>query len=107
MKLLLPSKIQVYDNKGFPGSTVVKNSLARAGDTRNVGSIPGLGRSPGGGNGNPLHYSCLGNPMDRGVWRAIVHGVAKDSDMTQQLNTTTTTKMRNEKSRKYPLQALK
>ena len=72
-----------------------------------VGSIPGLGRSPGGGNGNPLHYSCLGNPMDRGVWRAIVHGVAKDSDMTQQLNTTTTTKMRNEKSRKYPLQALK
>ena len=54
---------------------MVKNPSANAGDTEDVGSIPGLGRSPGGGNGNPLHYSCLGNPMDRGVWRAIVHGV--------------------------------
>ena len=47
VQVLLPSKIQVYDNKGFPDSTMVKNSLASAGDTRNVGSIPGLGRSPG------------------------------------------------------------
>ena len=43
----------------------------------NMGSIPGLGRSPGEGNGNPLHYSCLENPMDGGAWRAAVHGVAK------------------------------
>ena len=49
---------------------VVKNSPANAGDLRNTGSIPGLGRSPGGGNGNPLQYSCLENPMDRGAWKA-------------------------------------
>ena len=58
---------------------MVKNTPANAGD---VGSIPGLGRSPGEGNGYQLQYSCLGNPLDRGVWRAIVHGVTKDSDMT-------------------------
>ena len=64
--------------KGFPGDTVVMNPPASAGD---AGLIPGLGRSPGEGNGNPLQYSCLGNPMDRGAWRATVHGVAKESDM--------------------------
>ena len=53
---------------------VAKNPPANAGD---VGSIPGSGRSPGEGNGNPLQYSCLENPIDRGAWRAIVHGVAK------------------------------
>ena len=58
----------------FPGSTVVKNFPANAGD---VGLIPGSGRSPGIGNGNPLQYSCLENPMDRGTWWATVHGVAK------------------------------
>ena len=51
--------------------------LANAGDTRDAGSIPGLGRSPGGGNGSPLQYSCLGNPMDRGDWQATVFEVAK------------------------------
>jgi len=61
----------------FPGGSVVKNLPAKAGDTEDVGSIPGLGRSPGAGNGNPLQYSCLENPMDRGAWQAIVHGVAK------------------------------
>ena len=55
---------------------VVKNPLANAGDTRDMGSIPGLGRSPGRGNGNPLQYSCLENSMDRGAWEAIVHRVA-------------------------------
>ena len=56
---------------------VVKNPPANVGDTRDMGSIPGLGRSPGGGNGNPLQYSCLQNPMSRGAWWAIVHEVAK------------------------------
>ena len=56
---------------------MVKNLPAHAGDTGDVGLIPGSGRSPGGGNGNPLQYSCLENPMDRGAWWAIVHGVAK------------------------------
>ena len=59
---------------GFPGGAVVKNPPANVGDT---GSIPGLERSPGEGNGNPLQYSCLGNSRDIGAWRATVHGVAK------------------------------
>ena len=62
---------------GFPGGSVVKNSPADAGDTRDKGSILGSRRSPGGGNGNPLQYSYLENPMDRGAWQAAVHGVAK------------------------------
>ena len=57
---------------------MVKDSPANAGDVRDAGSTPGLGRSPGGENGNPLQYSCLKNPMDRGAWRATVHGVAKN-----------------------------
>ena len=56
---------------------MVKNLPANAGDIRDAGSIPGSGRSPGEGNGNRLQYSCLENPMDRGAWRAIVHGVTK------------------------------
>ena len=55
---------------------LVKNLPANAGGVRDAGSIPGLGRSPGGGPGNPLQYSCLENPQDRGAWWAIVHGVA-------------------------------
>ena len=56
---------------------VVKNPPANAGDARDVGLIPGLGRSPGIGNGNPLQYSCLENYMDRGAWRATVHRVTR------------------------------
>ena len=56
---------------------VVKNPPASAGDIRDMNSIPGLGRPPGGGHGNPLQYSCLEKPMDRGVWWATVHGVTK------------------------------
>ena len=56
---------------------VVKNPPANAGDVRDVGSTPGLGRSPGVGNGSPFHYSCLENPMDKGAWWATVHGVSK------------------------------
>ena len=64
---------------GFPGGSVVKNPPANAGD---AGSIPGSGRSPGVGNGNPLQYSCLGNPMDRGAWWATVPGLTEELDMT-------------------------
>ena len=56
---------------------VVKNPLANAGDAGDMSSSPGSGRSPGGGHDNPLQYSCLKNPMDRGAWWAIIHGVAK------------------------------
>ena len=56
---------------------MIKNPAVNAGDIRNVSSIPGLGRSPGEGHGNPLQYSCLENPMDRGAWWAKVHRVAK------------------------------
>ena len=55
----------------------MKNPPANAGDTRDMGLIPGLVRSPGVGNGNPLQYSCLENPMNRGAWQATVHGVTK------------------------------
>ena len=67
----------LYQLWGFPGGTVVKNLPANAGDARDLGSVSGLGRSPGVGSGNPLQYSCLKNSMDRGAWRATVHGVAK------------------------------
>ena len=67
-----------YLSLGFPGGPVIKNLSANAGDT---GSIPGLGRFPEEGNGNPLQFSCLGIPMDRGAWRAIVHMVEKGLDM--------------------------
>ena len=56
---------------------MVKNLPANAGDIRDEGSIPGSGRSPGGGSGNPLQYSCLEDPMDRGTWWAIIHKVEK------------------------------
>ena len=61
---------------------MVKNPPANAGDAGDMSLIPGSGRSPGKGNGNPFQYSCLGNPMDRGAWRATVHGVTKESDTT-------------------------
>ena len=63
----------------FSGGSMVNNLPANSGD---VGSIPGSGRSAGEGNGDPLQYSCPGRPTDRGSWRATVHGVPKESDMT-------------------------
>ena len=93
--------IDEWIKKGFPGGPVVKNLPASAGGAINLGSTPGPGRSPGGGNGHPLQYSCLENPMDRGgrspgggnghplqysclenpmdrgAWRATVHGITK------------------------------
>ena len=65
-----------------------KNLPANAGDTGDVSLIPGLGRFPGEGNGNPLQYSCLGNPMDR-AWRATVHGVTRESHTTSRWTTAT------------------
>jgi len=71
----------IYNNVGFPCSSVSKESSCNARisayDAGDLGSISGLRRSPGEGNGNPLQYSCLGNPMDRGAWWATVHGVAR------------------------------
>ena len=67
----------------FPGGTVVKNLPANTGDAGDTGLIPGSGRSSGGGNGNPLQYSCLENSMNRGAWWAKVHDVVKKSDMTE------------------------
>ena len=64
------------------GELVVKNLTANAGDVRDVDLIPGLGRSPGGGHGNPFQCSCLENPMDRGAWQATGQRVA-ESDMTE------------------------
>ena len=70
--------------KGFPDGVNGKEPSANAGDTGDVGSIPGSGRYPGGGNGNPLQYSCLENPRDRAAWQAP-YG-CKDLDMTERLN---------------------
>ena len=78
--------------QGFPGGSDGEESTSNAGDPA---LTPESGRSPGEGNGNPLQYSCLGNPMDRGAWRATVHGVT-ESDMTEQLSTHTITYMGKE-----------
>ena len=68
----------------FPGGRVIKNLPPNGGDPRDVSSVPGLGRSLGGGNGNPLQYSCLENPTNGGDWWTTVHGVSKSRT---QLNT--------------------
>ena len=76
----MPPNLTVTDSLqsqwGFPSGSVVENLPANTGDT---GSVPGLGRSPGGGNGNPLQYSCLENPMGRGAWQATVHGISESN----------------------------
>ena len=72
---------------GFPGDSDSKESACNGEDP---GSIPGSGRSPGEGKGNPFQDSCLENSMDGGAWQATVHGVAKESDMTEQLSFTFT-----------------
>jgi len=81
----LPSYIYIF-SWGFPGGSVVKNPSVSAGAAEETGLIPGSGRSPGGGNGNPLQYSYLKNLMDRGAWPAIVHGVAKSWTRLKQLS---------------------
>ena len=69
--------IKKKKKRGSQVALVLKNMPANTGDVRDAGLIPGLGRFPGGGHGNPLQYSCLKNPKDRGAWRAAVHRVAK------------------------------
>ena len=76
---------------GFPGGSVVKNPPANTGDSGDMGSIPGSGRSSVEGNGNPLQYSCLEYPMDRGAWRATVHRVTKSHTQLKQFSTHTHT----------------
>ena len=71
--------------RSFPDGSGIKNRPSNTGYTGDVGSVPGLGRSPGGENGNPHEYSCLKNPIDRGARRAAVHGIA-ESDMAEQLS---------------------
>ena len=66
---------------------MIKNLPANAGDRRDAGLIPGLGITPGGGHGNPLPYSCLENPMDRGAWQATVHRVAQSQTRLKRLST--------------------
>ena len=85
---------------GFPDRSVGKESACNAGDP---GSVPGLGRSPGEGNGNPLQYSCLENPMDRGAWQAIVHRVAR---VRQELATKPPLRLLIRLGKKYTLKAL-
>ena len=67
---------------GFPGGASGKEPACQCRRCKRLGLIPGSGRSPGGGHGNPLEYSCLENPLDRGAWRATVYGVTEESDMT-------------------------
>ena len=78
-KILLTSSISISSSilTASLVALVVKKPLAKVGDTRDVGSVPGLGRSPGGGHGNPLQYPCLENLMDRGAWWATVHRFAE------------------------------
>ena len=86
---ILKTLLKKKERLGFPGGSAVKNLPAHAAE---ASSIPGLGRPPGGGNGNPLWYSCLENPKDREAWRAIVHGIAKSWTGFSDYPTTTTTK---------------
>ena len=74
-------------NKGFPVTLMVKDPPVSAEDIRDLSLTPGSGRSPGGGHGNPLQYSGLENPMDRGAWQAIVHKVAQSRTQLKQLST--------------------
>ena len=80
--------INIFErNWGEKVALAAKNLPASAGDLRDAGSIPGSGRSPGGGHGNPLQYSCLEHPMDRGAWQVIAYSVAKSQTWLKWLST--------------------
>ena len=85
LKRYITKKILLLYKRGFPSGSVVKNLSANAGD---MGSTPGSGRSPGEGTDNPLQYSCLETPMNRGAWRAIVHRVTKSWTRLKRLHST-------------------
>ena len=89
--------------RNFPGALVVKNPPAKAGDTRDLNWIPASGRSPGGGHGNPLKYSPLENPMDRGAWWAMVHSVTESDTTgeTVQHSTSNNWRKREKEIKKY------
>ena len=90
LQLPLTGNNSLYSTLGSPDDAAIKNMPASTGDARDAGSIPGSGRSPGGGNGSPLRYPCLENPTGRGAWRALIPGVA-ESDMTEHTHTHTHT----------------
>ena len=87
MSILKGTSPQYYMRRTSQVALVVKNLPANAGDVRDLGLIPGLGRSPGVGNGNPFQYACLENPTVRGAWWATVHGVTKSQTGLKQLGT--------------------
>ena len=84
---VFPLWIGLHLYLGSPGGSVGKEFACNVGDIGDAGLIPGLGRFPGGGHGYPLQYSCMENPMDRGAWRAIVHGVSKSQTRLKWLST--------------------
>ena len=87
---------EIHPRIGFTGGTVVKNLPANAENSRDTGSIPGSGRFPGVGDGNPLQYSCLENSMDRGAWWAIVNRVTKSGTQLSELSWAESVSMTNE-----------
>ena len=84
-----------FREMGFPSGSVSKESACNAGNIGDTDSIPGLGRSPGGGHSNPPHYSCLENPMDRGTWQATIRRVEKSQARLKQLSTPVHCRERN------------
>ena len=93
-------KQKLAPSNGFPGGSEVKASACNSGD---LGSIPGSGRSPGEGNGNPLQYSCLENPMDRGAWWATVHGAAKSQTLLSDFTFSVPTKVHIVQTMVFPV----
>ena len=93
-------------DQDLPGGSVVKNPPANRGDTGDAGSITGSRRSPRGGNGNPLQYSCLENPMGRGAWWATVRGVAEELDTTERLSSWRSTPRQSTCSLEFPCEGL-
>ena len=85
-RALIQYELGHFKKVASPVVLVVKNFPAKAGEERDTGSVPGSGRSPGGGYGNPLQYFCLENPKDRGAWQATVHRVAKSWTGLKQLS---------------------
>ena len=83
----MPNWIKAKEMEASQVAPVVKNLPVKAGDLRDVGLIPGLGRSPGRGHDNPAQHSCLENPMDTGAWQATVHGVSKSLTQQKRLST--------------------